>query len=47
MVNGADHLGTIAVLKLNKVLRLGAFVTNIYLQDNLTGWAGLVFMLGE
>lgn len=34
-------------LKINKILRLGALVSDIYLYDELTGWAGLVFMLGE
>jgi len=34
-------------MKLDKILRLGVMQTSLYLDDKLTGWAGLAFMVGE
>jgi len=34
-------------MRLTKVLRLGVMKTSLYLDDKLSGWAGLVFMVGE
>jgi len=39
-------LGTVAILKLDKVLRLGVLTASVYLDGAVTGWAGLAFMVG-
>jgi hypothetical protein len=31
LIEGDDHLGTMAALKINKILRLGAMVADVYL----------------
>jgi hypothetical protein len=47
LIKGEDDMGTVAVLKIDKVLRLGALQASIYLENTVSGWAGLVFMVGD